>query len=225
MNKAQTSVNNLKLNAIPIAWNKSISPNVYELAFKRFFTFTPGKVVGISINEQIAPRLYSISSSVNDEYIRIIYDVKPSGLLTPKLAKLTKGVAILVSEPLGELEPVEGNAWFIASGTGIAPFLSMLRSGVSQNKTLIHGGRFLDSFYFSDEILDFQLNEYTKCCSQGTSEFTYNGRLTNYIRNKTQLPPDTRFLLCGSPEMVVETRDILIEKGVPFNKIIAEIYF
>jgi ferredoxin--NADP+ reductase len=39
------------------------------------------------------------------------------------------------------------------------------------------------------------------------------------------LPTDENYYLCGSSEMVVETRDILVDKGVPFGNIIAEIYF
>ena len=37
--------------------------------------------------------------------------------------------------------------------------------------------------------------------------------------------PCLKYYLCGSAEMVVEIRDILIEKGIPFDRIISEIYF
>ncbi len=37
--------------------------------------------------------------------------------------------------------------------------------------------------------------------------------------------PGLKYYLCGSAEMVVDTRDILIRKGVPFDQIISEIYF
>jgi ferredoxin--NADP+ reductase len=36
---------------------------------------------------------------------------------------------------------------------------------------------------------------------------------------------DQKYYLCGSAEMVVESREILISKGIPFNNIVAEIYF
>ena len=39
------------------------------------------------------------------------------------------------------------------------------------------------------------------------------------------LPVDRKYYLCGSAEMVVGTRDILISKNVPYDAIIAEIYF
>jgi NAD(P)H-flavin reductase len=40
-----------------------------------------------------------------------------------------------------------------------------------------------------------------------------------------ELPAGHRYLLCGSARMVVEVRDLLIARGVPFEDIVAEIYF
>ena len=42
---------------------------------------------------------------------------------------------------------------------------------------------------------------------------------------KHSLDPVLKYYLCGSAEMVVDTRDILIEKGIPFENIVSEIYF
>jgi len=39
------------------------------------------------------------------------------------------------------------------------------------------------------------------------------------------LPEDQKYYLCGSAEMVVECREILISKGIAFSNIVAEIYF
>jgi len=41
----------------------------------------------------------------------------------------------------------------------------------------------------------------------------------------TVIPADIKYYLCGKALMVVETRDILIERGVPFSNILSEIYF
>jgi len=49
--------------------------------------------------------------------------------------------------------------------------------------------------------------------------------VTDYLKSVAALPGDYKYYLCGRAEMVVEARDILIAKGIPFNKIISEIYF
>ena len=116
-------------------------------------------------------------------------------------------------------------AFWIATGTGIAPFYSMFRSGQKNGKTLIHGARFLNQFYFEDELEWALGDRYIRCCSQEQSCDVFPGRVTEYLKQLENLPPDNQYFLCGKALMVVEVRDLLIEKGVPFHNIIAEIYF
>jgi ferredoxin--NADP+ reductase len=53
----------------------------------------------------------------------------------------------------------------------------------------------------------------------------FPGRVTDYLKTLENLPKDCPFFLCGKALMVVEVRDLLIAKGVPYEKIMAEIYF
>ncbi|MBE0653662.1 MAG: hypothetical protein IH594_07675 [Bacteroidales bacterium] len=53
----------------------------------------------------------------------------------------------------------------------------------------------------------------------------YHGRLTSWLKEQEHLPRDYKYYLCGSAEMVVQTRDILVAKGISFDRIMAEIYF
>ena len=53
----------------------------------------------------------------------------------------------------------------------------------------------------------------------------YHGRVTRYLAEEESLDPELNYYLCGSAEMVVDTRDVLIRKGIPFNRIVSEIYF
>jgi ferredoxin--NADP+ reductase len=101
----------------------------------------------------------------------------------------------------------------------------MFRSGLATGKTLIHGGRTLSSFYFQDEFQSFFLDKYIRCASKAHGNGFYSGRLTSYLKEQNYLPTDQKYYLCGSPEMVVEVRDILISKHIPFGNIVAEIYF
>lgn len=216
----------LELNPIKVESNVEIAKDVFVLSFPRKHTFVAGQVIGICLEEKGEPRLYSIASGSTDDMIRLLYNIKPDGELSPTLARLKSGDILFVSAPFGTYYGTAKPAVFIASGTGIAPFTSMLRSGLCKDKMLIHGGRTLDSFYFKDEMTELLGSEnYIRCCSQETGDGVYEGRLTNYLREKTDLPPDSKYYLCGMAEMVVESRDILIDKGIPFDNIIAEIYF
>lgn len=215
----------IKLKAVSVLSNSEISPNVFLLSFKRDFTFRAGQVLGLAMEPNDDARLYSIASGEPDENIDILYNIKPGGKLTPNLAVLSPGNTLWISPPFGSYHSTEEPAYWIAAGTGIAPFISMYRSGLGDNKILLHGGRTLDSFYFSDELTKDFGERYLRCCSQQEGEGVYFGRVTQFLEETDDLPETQKYYLCGSAEMVVECREILISKGVPFNNIVAEIYF
>lgn len=211
---------------VKVESNIEISKDVYVLSYPRKHAFIAGQVVGICLVRGEEPRLYSIASGNRDDMISLLYNIKPDGEISPSLAELKAGDTLYVSAPFGSFYGTAEPAVFIASGTGVAPFASMLRSGLKKDKLLIHGGRTLDSFYFRKEM-EASLGEenYVRCCSQEKGEGVYEGRLTAYLREQDELPQDRKYYLCGLAEMVVESRDILIDKGIPFENIIAEIYF
>lgn len=214
-----------ELKKVIVTSNISISANVYLLSFKREFKFKPGQWIAVGLNATDNPRLYSIASGVDNDEVNVLYDIKPDGAITPNLAALKSGDAIYISKPDGSFYCNNGKGWWIAAGTGIAPFRSMLESGMAKNKKLLHGGRYLSSFYFEKEFADVLGENYIRCCSQENGNGVFEGRVTDYLKDLKQLPSDENYYLCGSSEMVVETRDILVDKGVPFGNIIAEIYF
>ncbi len=205
--------------------NITIAPNVYLLSFKRDFNFKAGQWIAISLKKEKNPRLYSIASGTQNEEINILYDIKPDGALTPNMATLKKGDVIYVSEADGSFYGNNESAWWIAAGTGIAPFRAMLESGFGKNKKLLQGSRTLNKFYFQKEFLNALGNNYIRCCSQEKGNGIFEGRVTDYLKKLDYLPSNEKYYLCGSSEMVVDTRDLLVSKGVPFGNIIAEIYF
>jgi len=203
------------------------TPQTIILEFASSTTFIPGQVVAISNTPNgLAPRLYSIASAPDERIIRIIFDIKPAGALTPELAKLKPGDTIYASKPFGDFICDNHPAYWIATGTGIAPFVSMTIAGLAINKTLLHGARLLDELHFSSLFEDVLGSHYHRFCTAQSHPFVNQGRLTHFLKQKTDLPKDIMYYLCGSPEMVIEVRNILVEeKGISYEKVAAEIYF
>lgn len=214
----------IELFKVEISRIDDLGENAYVYYFKRFFDFKSGQVVAISLKHEEPPRLYSIASSPDAKEIAILFKEKPGGFLTPRLADVKIGGEILVSQPFGAFYGTKANDYWIAAGTGIAPFVSMLKSGLAPQKTLIHGGRAENSFYYSSLFMEYNELKYIPCSSTMEKQGFYGGRLTEYLKTE-ELDLEKTFFVCGSSEMVVQVRDILIDRGVAYEKIIAEIYF
>lgn len=219
---------NLKENIL-MTWaaineNMEISPGVHIISFDRDFEFVPGQVIKIAISYEHPPRLYSICSAANDRQVRILFYIKPGGFLSPQLSGLKPGDRILVSKPFGSFVLNNQPACFIATGTGIAPFYSMLCSGTDQCKLLIHGVRQENQFYFRNEITSLLGENYIRCCSGEILPDAFSGRVTDYLQSLKTLPR-LKYYICGNPSMVVEVRDFLISQGIGFENILSEIYF
>jgi len=220
-----SSSNNNQLTQVTISSTEELSSGLFLISFQRMFKFVAGQVIGITLRKDDARRLYSICSGESDDEVRILYKVVDEGYLTPQLSDLEPGDTIWITPPGGEFTGTSEPEVWIASGTGIAPFYSMLRSGLGKNKILLHGNRYLEQFHFYDEFQENLGQDYIRCCSAEQSEEVYHGRVTGYLEEQHKLNPGLKYYLCGSTDMVVETRDLLISKGIPFGHIISEIYF
>lgn len=214
-----------ELKEVTVTGNEEISSGVHLISWERNDDFYPGQVVKIAADLTMAPRIYSICSGNDEPEIKVLFNVKEEGLLTPWLAGVIPGMKIWATKPYGSFKDDTKPAWWIATGTGIAPFYSMFRSGMSKNKTLIHGVRHLNQFYFEDELEWSMGDRYVRCCSHEQSCNVFPGRITKYLEEIKELPTEINYYLCGKALMVVEVRDLLISRGVPYQNILAEIYF
>ncbi len=224
MQKKTAAKHDFTLHECVLSGNEEVSAGVHVISFKRNFDFIPGQVVKIGVDNNHPPRIYSLCSGNHEEEMQVLFNIKEDGFLTPKMASMIPGETILVSKPYGSFLGSSEPAWWIATGTGVAPFYSMFRSGWFDDKKLIHGASYLNQFYFEDEW-EWALGEnYIRCCSRESSCDVYPGRVTKYLSEIGNLP-DVKYYICGKALAVVEVRDLLIEKGIPFEKIVAEIYF
>lgn len=193
-----------------------------ELAYP--FAWDPGQVVALAFSSTDQPRFYSLVASARPNSAQILFTLVDGGLITPRLAVLTAGDSLLVSQPFGSFRDQAGSAVWIANGTGVAPFYSMLQRPQPGRKILVQGSRNQAELFFRAEFSTKLAADYVPCCSQDSGPGLYSGRLTTWLRQQTW-PTGMQFLLCGSAAMIVDVRDILIAQGVAFDHILSEIYF
>lgn len=213
-----------KLAMARVAANTEVAPGIFRLSFPRTFDFLPGQLVAITLDPSVPARFYSIASGAAEPMVEILYDLVPEGLLTPRLAGFAAGETILVSPPFGSFMDGPNPSCWVAAGTGIAPFVSMVRSGLVRDKILVHGSRSIAGLLERGLFTDALAGRYFPCCSRESSPGVFQGRPTEWLTSRP-LPAMPRYLLCGSSRLVVDARDIIIGKGAPFASVIGEIYF
>ena len=130
----------------------------FEIADRSEFPFTPGQFV--SIKEQVADkeitRAYSIASPPDGNRFALCLNRVPEGIVSPRLFALSPGEHVEVQEPLGyfTLRHPERPAVFVATGTGIAPFRSILLAALPQSApiTLLFGARYAHGVLYREEL-------------------------------------------------------------------------
>ena len=205
---------------------RNLTDSTYILRFERNgLEFQAGQYIVLGPRGSKQKREYSIYSSVTSPYLEVLIKEVEDGFISKKLKNINPGETIEIEGPFGyfvidEKRIPERKYLFVASGTGISPFHSIIRSNPHINYKLLHGVRHLNEAY--DRNL-YGSGRYIQCTSRETgSEFL--GRVTDYLR-KNPVDPDLYCYLCGNSAMVDEVYALLQDQGVPTNRIHAEIYF
>lgn len=186
--------------------------------------------------EELIRRPYSIASARHEtkDFEFYISQVK-SGQLTPRLFNLTQGRRMWVdTNILGvfdiALTPQECNIVMVATGTGLAPYISFLRSHINDHKSIkmavIHGAGYpWDLGYYSE--LTFIKSAFTNFFYLPTllkADDSWTG-LRGYIQEHLESgvlekesgipldPAKTHFYLCGNPKMVESVSGYLADYG------------
>lgn len=205
---------------------RHLSNTAYVLRFDRNnMDFLPGQHLSVGLANDPQAREYSIYSSINDDFLEILVKEVEDGIVSKRLKKVKAGQALRVTGPMGffKLETDCIHKFphlFIATGTGISPFHSFIKSYAGLNYQLIHGVRTANEAY---EKENYEAKRYHLCTSRD-NKGQFHGRTTDYLR-KYQLHPDTRVYLCGNCDMIFEAYDILTDKGIPTENIHTEVYF
>ena len=207
------------------------------------FRFKSGYFTMIGLEHDGKPllRAYSMASAHYEDELEFFSIKVPDGPLTSKLQHIQPGDEVLVnSKATGTL--VEDNLlpgknlYLIATGTGLAPFLSIIQDPeIYENfdkVILTHGCRYVDELAYQDIITGhLPNNEYfgelvrQKLIYYPTvtrEEFRTMGRLTdlmdsNRLTDDIGLPPidpeRDRFMICGSPSMLKDFTAMLDGRG------------
>lgn len=175
-------------------------------------------------------RAYSLYSGEDDPWLEILVRRVEGGQLTPRLARLEPGDRVVVEAPKGRFtlakaHPLE-RLLLLATGTGVAPFRSFVRSNPELDYFLVHGVRTLADD-FAAEFCPAERR--VVCVSAPSAPWTprgpqRSGRLTGWLE---ALEPNAydRAYLCGNARMIAQAPPILVDKGVAEARIHTEIYF
>ena len=205
---------------------RQLTDETFSLKLPRArFDFQAGQHISLGIYGDYQSREYSIYSGKNDNNLEVLVKEVEKGYFTPKLRKLKVGDLVEIHGPFGKfgMEPKDaetGKFVFIASGTGIAPFRSIVRTYPEINYSLIHGVRYSKEAYDRSE---YASDRYILCTSRD-SKGTFQGRLTNYLKD-CAFTPEIQFYLCGNSDMIFDSLEILKEKGFERDQIHCEVYF
>jgi ferredoxin/flavodoxin---NADP+ reductase len=221
----ESSPGNLRLALFPIKEVRPLTNETFVLVTARNgMDFIPGQRVKINLMYDDIKRPYSIYSGNNSDRLEFLIREVPNGSLTPRLKPLCPGDKLEIIGPNGHFSlhktnSMEGKHLFIASGTGIAPFHSMIQSHPGLNYKLLHGVGYANDAY---EKESYDPSRIVVCTSRDNLG-NYKGRVTGYLKENDE--EFDHVYLCGNSHMIADATEILLKKGYHRNQIHTEIYF
>jgi ferredoxin--NADP+ reductase len=193
--------------------------------------FQAGQFVRIALDidgERVA-RAFSFVNPPQDPLLEFYGVIVPEGPLSPRLARLAAGDTLYVaSNPAGFLVlselPQAETLWLLATGTGIAPFLSLLRSEAPWQRfrkiVLVHAVRHAAELTYR-EVIEKTNAKYVTFVSREAHPGSLAGRIPAALRDgrleaAAGVAVDARshFMLCGNPQMLRDTTAALAERGL-----------
>jgi benzoate/toluate 1,2-dioxygenase reductase subunit len=189
--------------------------------------FLPGQYVNIDVPGSGQHRSYSFSSAPGESKISFLIKKIPGGVMSTWLESAQAGNKVELTGPLGSfyLRAVERPLLFLAGGTGLAPFLSMLEvlahANSQQKIHLIYGvTRNLDLVQI--DAIDAYVAKlpnfsYATVVAEVDSNHPRKGWVTQHMPAEALNDGDVDVYLCGPPPMVDAVRKYFDDKGVKPN--------
>lgn len=231
---------------------RMLTRSVFELKFEtnRPLDFIGGQFISVVIpgagpQGRDLRRAYSIASSPEINPIELCIKLVPSGPGTTYLSHLrNKDDQFKIFAPYGDFvykTLPQRHACFIATGTGVAPFRSMVfskafRSAPPLSAHCLFGVRDEEELLYMDDFakesstnpLFNQIFRWLPTLSRPSSNWKgLQGRVTDLLKNMDSgfAWLETDYYLCGNGAMIDEVKAFLLAKGIPKAAIHQEIYF
>jgi ferredoxin--NADP+ reductase len=198
-------------------------------------------MIGLLVNNKPLLRAYSIVSPNYEEHLEFLSIKVPDGPLTSRLQHIQVGDSIIVGrKPTGTLLVdylLPGkNLYMLSTGTGMAPFLSVLRDPETYERfekvILVHGVRQVNELAYHDYLTQ-DLPKHELLGEMVSSQFLYyptvtrepyknTGRITDLMENGKLFadlglpaldPSQDRVMICGSPQMLKDLKSLLEHRG------------
>ena len=181
--------------------------------------------------DKLLKRTYSIGSSpYQKDAIEFYIAVVREGLVTPRLALLKEGDRVYIAPKItGKFVlsdvPASSNLVFVSTGTGIAPFISMLRTpstwaNSERRITLLQGVRYPQDLAYQEELEGLSKNNpnfsFHYTVSRAGDDWAGDrGYVQNYFKSEKLIvePERDHVFLCGNPGMVDEVENLLCARG------------
>lgn len=203
--------------------------------------FEPGQFlqIGLALPEKHLHRPYSVASPHGESLDFFIVRVD-EGELTPRLWKLEEGDTIDVSaKATGSFTlshvPDAPCLWLVATGTGLAPYIAMLRDPTIWERfakvVLVHGVRLETDLAYLEELDAYRHThgerfKFLPVLSRQQREGCLHGRITHTIENgqleeqasARLVEGEGAVMLCGNPQMLDDVEAILTERGMRKHK-------
>lgn len=223
---------------------EKISSKVYlerfELVEPKEITFLAGQTVMLVVAPDVN-RAMSIASPPSENHsILLCHDVGPMGPYSKWALSAKVGDPMEFMGPLGNFIAYKPacrrgresprRKVFIATGTGIAPFRSMILDMPSEPMTLYWGLRHEEDIFWQKELEEFSSSHpnfrFVLTLSHPTaSRIGKQGHVCGHVFADEKNLPDADVYLCGNKEMVDEMRKRLNAAGVPASQVKFELFY
>jgi ferredoxin/flavodoxin---NADP+ reductase len=226
-------------------WNKHLLS--FTTTKPEHYSFAAGQYARLGLPDAGGTiwRAYSMTSAPQDDQLEFYGILVPDGLFTSLLKNIKAGDPILIEKQVyGFMTPdrfVDGDdLWMLATGTGIGPFISILRDPYVwqkfRNLVIVHGVRHVDEFSYRELLRSLQhsppakapharlsiIETLTRDPVAAAGHDILHGRITTLLENglleKAAGLPITvdasRVMMCGNPAMIEEMRRLLHQRGM-----------
>ncbi len=211
------------------------------------FPFEPGQYGTLGLMGpagKLVQRPMSISSSADDlaEYEFFIRRVE-GGAFTPLLWERTVGQPINLKGPKGKflLQDDGRRCLFVSSGTGLAPFISMLETlrarGLERDIVILHGASYDYDLAWRQQLSELEASgtfplRYVGTVSRPQSCPDWDGCtglveavIAAQLDAQGMTPDDTTIYLCGNPDMITAVEEVAAGRGFPPEQVRKELYW